>query len=54
MASAPARSLGALALAGVSALAWASLVEVRWYALREVTVPVLPPGQAPLRILQLA
>ncbi|HEX5332524.1 MAG TPA: metallophosphoesterase [Cellulomonas sp.] len=50
----PARTLGALALAGASALAWATLVEVRWYALREVTVPVLPAGQAPLRILHLA
>ena len=52
--STSARTFGGLALAGVSALAWASLVEVRWYALREVTVPVLPAGQAPLRILQLA
>lgn len=50
----PARTLGALALAGASALAWATLVEVRWYALREVTVPVLPVGQEPLRILHLA
>jgi predicted MPP superfamily phosphohydrolase len=50
----PARTLGALALAGASALAWAALVEVRWYALREVTVPALPAGQEPLRILHLA
>jgi predicted MPP superfamily phosphohydrolase len=48
----PARALGGLALAGVGALAW-SLVEARWYALREVTVPVLAPGEAPLRILHL-
>jgi len=46
--------VGGLALAGVGALAWASLVEVRWYALREVTVPVLPAGQADLRILHLS
>lgn len=50
----PARTLGALALTGASALAWAALVEVRWYALREVTVPVLPAGQEPLRILHLS
>lgn len=50
----PTRTLGALALAGASALAWAALVEVRWYALREVTVPVLPVGQEPLRILHLS
>lgn len=45
---------GTLAAAGAAALAWASLVEVRWYALREVTVPVLPPGQDPLRVLHLS
>lgn len=49
-----ARAVGGLALAGVGALAWASLVEVRWYTLREVTVPVLPAGQAPLRILHIS
>ncbi len=48
------RALGGLALAGAGALAWASLVEVRWYALREVTVPVLPAGQEPLRVLHLS
>lgn len=48
------RTLGGLALAGAAALAYASLVEVRWYALREVTVPVLPAGQAPLRILHVS
>ncbi|MFI2753655.1 metallophosphoesterase [Cellulomonas sp. P22] len=47
-------AVGGLALAGAGALAWASLVEVRWYTLREVTVPVLPPGQDPLRILHLS
>ena len=45
---------GALTLAGAAGLAWAGLVEVRWYTLREVTVPVLPAGQAPLRILHLS
>ncbi|NMR18705.1 metallophosphoesterase [Cellulomonas fimi] len=44
----------ALATVGVAALAWAALVEVRWYALREVTIPVLPPGQPPLRVLHLS
>ncbi|WP_249670636.1 MULTISPECIES: metallophosphoesterase [Cellulomonas] len=48
------RAAGGLAVAGAAALAWASLVEVRWYALREVTVPVLPPGQAPLRVLHVS
>lgn len=54
MPTATARTLGGLALGGVGALAWASLVEVRWYALREVTVPVLSAGEAPLRVLHLA
>lgn len=49
-----ARVLGLTAGAGAAALAWASLVEVRWYALREVTVPALAPGQHPLRILHLS
>ncbi|MDM8086257.1 metallophosphoesterase [Cellulomonas cellasea] len=54
MAPAARQAIGGLALAGAGALAWASLVEVRWYALREVTVPVLPAGQDPLRILHLS
>jgi len=52
-ARATARAVGGLALAGTAALAW-SLVEAQWYALREVTVPVLPAGQDPLRILHLS
>lgn len=47
------RALSGLALAGAAALAW-SLVEARWYTLREVTVPVLPAGQAPLRVLHVS
>lgn len=54
MAHPVARTLGGLALAGAGALAWASLVEARWYTLREVTVPVLPAGQQPLRVLHLS
>jgi predicted MPP superfamily phosphohydrolase len=49
-----ARVLGATALAGAGALAWGTLVESRWYALREVTVPMLPHGQEPLRILHIS
>ncbi|HEY0217457.1 MAG TPA: metallophosphoesterase [Cellulomonas sp.] len=47
------RALAGTALAAAGALAWAT-VEARWYTLREVTVPVLPPGQQPLRILHLS
>ncbi|GAA2720374.1 metallophosphoesterase [Cellulomonas aerilata] len=49
-----ARAAGALTVAGAAAVAWGGLVEVRWYALRDVTVPVLPPGQAPIRVLHLS
>ena len=47
-------SAAALVAAGAAALAWASLVEVRWFALREFTVPVLQPGQSPVRVPHLA
>ncbi|QGQ18265.1 metallophosphoesterase [Cellulomonas sp. JZ18] len=47
------RTAGGLAAAGAAALAW-SLVEARWYTLREARVPVLPAGQAPLRVLHVS
>jgi predicted MPP superfamily phosphohydrolase len=46
------RSLAAVAGAGVMGVAYAGLVERNWFALRSATVPVLPPGAAPVRILQ--
>ena len=52
--SAAARAAGALALTGAGALAWAALVEVNWYTLRHVTVPVLPPGEESLRVLHIS
>ena len=52
--SSAARVAGALALAGAGAIAWGALVEVNWFALRQVAVPVLPPGQAPLRVLHVS
>jgi predicted MPP superfamily phosphohydrolase len=42
------------ALAGAGALAWAAVVEVRWFTLRRFTVPVLTAGDPPLRILHLS
>ena len=45
--------LGALG-AAAAGLAYASLYEVRAFTLREVTVPVLPAGSAPLRVLHLS
>jgi predicted MPP superfamily phosphohydrolase len=42
------------AIGGSAALAYAAGVEVRWFALRRVTVPVLPPGHGPLRVLHVS
>ena len=47
------RALAALALAGAATLAW-SLVEAHAFTLRRVTVPVLPRGSEPLRVLHLS
>lgn len=47
-------ALCALALAGLSALAWGSLVERRLFTLRRETVPVLPPGAASVTVLHLS
>jgi len=47
------RALAALALAGAATLAW-SLVEAHAFTLRRVTVPVLPRGSGPLRVLQIS
>ncbi len=46
----------AIALGTVSAgaLLWGTLVERRWYALRQVSVPVLPAGAKPIRVLHLS
>ena len=41
----------ALGAASIGTLLWASLVERRWYALRQVSAPVLPPGSKPIRAL---
>ncbi len=45
--------LGIAAL-GAATLAYAAGFEVRSFRLRRVTVPVLPPGMRPLRILQVS
>ncbi len=40
--------------AAAAGFAYASLYEVRAFTVREVTVPVLPPGSDPLRVLHLS
>ncbi|PRY59454.1 putative MPP superfamily phosphohydrolase [Knoellia remsis] len=49
-----ARGLGGLVGLGVAGVAYAGLVERNWFALRSATLPVLPPGSAPVRVLQVS
>ena len=46
--------LNAGLLAGVAAVGYASVIERNWFALRELSVPVLEPGASPLRILHIS
>ncbi|HYO39073.1 MAG TPA: metallophosphoesterase [Nocardioidaceae bacterium] len=39
---------------GAAGLGWSAGVEVRWFALRRVTVPVLPPGREAVTVLHLS
>lgn len=48
-----AAALGTTAGLAIAGLAWANL-ETRMFTLREVTVPVLPPGQRDLRVLHVS
>ncbi len=48
------RVSGALLAAGFGTLTYASLVERQWFALRRASVPVLPPGARPVRVLHLS
>lgn len=51
----PVRTAAALATgSAAAALGWATVVEPRAFALRTVSVPVLAPGSAPLRVLHLS
>ena len=49
-----ARGALGLAAAGAGCLAYASLVEARAFTLRRVTVPLLPPGADPVRVLHVS
>lgn len=46
-------AVASLAALGLATAAW-SVVEARWYAVREFEVPILPAGHRPIRILHLA
>ncbi len=42
------------AIAGAAAIGYASVIERNWFALKQETVPVLPPGAGPLRVLHVS
>jgi predicted MPP superfamily phosphohydrolase len=42
------------AIAGAAAIGYASVIERNWFALKEETIPVLPPGADPLRVLHVS
>lgn len=42
------------AFAGVAAIGYASVIERNWFALRQQTIPVLPPGAESLRVLHIS
>lgn len=44
----------AAAATAVGALVWGTLIERKMFTLREVSVPVLPSGSAPIRVLHLS
>ena len=48
------RSVGGIVGAGVAGVAYAAFVERTWFTLRRFAVPVLPPGSAPVRVLQVS
>jgi predicted MPP superfamily phosphohydrolase len=50
-----ARTLASLtAVTAAAAIGYASVIERNWFALREQTVPVLPPTAEPLRVLHIS
>jgi predicted MPP superfamily phosphohydrolase len=48
------KSAAVVTAAGAACVAYAAAIEVRWFTLRKVTVPVLPVGSAPLKVLHLS
>lgn len=48
------KSAAVVGAVGAACVAYAAAIEVRWFTLRRVTVPVLPVGTAPLKVLHLS
>ena len=42
------------AAVGAAAIGYAAVIERNWFALRELKVPVLPPGTGPMRVLHIS
>src|SRR5690349_24096558 len=49
-----ARLAGLTAAAGVAGVGYSAGIEVRWFALRRATLPVLPEGSAAIKVLHLS
>jgi predicted MPP superfamily phosphohydrolase len=49
-----ARVIGLGALAGIAGIGYAAGIEVRNFTVRRVSVPALPPGSAPIRVLHIS
>lgn len=54
MAPSPLRLLGLATLAGAAGLGYAAGIEVRAFTVRQVDVPVLPPGHRDIRVLHVS
>ncbi|MEV6411798.1 metallophosphoesterase [Kribbella sp. NPDC051718] len=48
------KSAAVVTAVGAACVGYAAAIEVRWFTLRRVTVPVLPVGTAPLKVLHLS
>lgn len=48
------KSAAVVTAAGAACVAYAAAIEVRWFTLRRVTVPVLAVGAAPVKVLHLS
>ena len=48
------RTAATVGAVGAATLAYSTLVEVRWFALRRVDLAVLPPGHEPIKVLHVS
>ncbi|WP_433014107.1 metallophosphoesterase [Kribbella sp. CA-294648] len=48
------KTAGVVTAVGAACVGYAAAIEVRWFTLRRVTVPVLPVGAAPIKVLHLS